>query len=213
MNIDLLIMSEYLFIFLTLEVDMTDGPFRNLPLSGSWKKAADVLAHSAYSIDVALGWIKKAIEKDLKEQEGYQAIEALARRCQLVKDGQLPLIGHNLQEVIEQLRETLGQSNFNVSLLRNIELQSSSGKLTYDELHSALTSTIEELVHSGLRRIKDHSITIENEVNLKYVACRCDQATSQIEATDMSSSLIDSGRLPTLEPIKKQSGLDDGVPL
>lgn len=138
---------------------MTDGPYRSLPMTPSWKKAAQLLAQEASSQAEANEAVCKALRKDFRAQRGEELV-ALAR----------DFLGQNAQgslfvpsEMIEHLRQHGPIGPLAEGLFRHLQNGAS--------LESAFALALKGEMACHLRSVEDgyHQALEAGETNLREV--------------------------------------------
>ena len=123
---------------------MTDGPYRSLPMTASWKKAAQLLAQEASSQAEANEAVCKALRKDFRAQRGEELLDLARDYLGQSRQGSLFVPS----DMIEHLREAGPIGSLAEGLFRHLQNEA--------PLERALELAIKGELACHLRDVEGH---------------------------------------------------------
>lgn len=188
---------------------MTDGPFRNLPLSAAWKRYGEDLVNDAKSKDERIARAGDAVLAGANIDEFSAltvALQEYADRLQLNLD---PL------GAIECILQEHSQAGIANELGRNLVANLSYYDSISDALGAALAQTTEDLVISSKNRLDEDCMRSRdlgdmNEKNYRKALVRNGEAFAGLDADKIAGALRSGNRHAFSAALQKKVGVDDG---
>lgn len=168
---------------------MTDGPYRSLPMSDAWKRAAKALAKPAFSQSEANECVLQALAKDFVSQDGRRMVALVGAE---LHEGPQGSLFPDTNTAMDRLRERLTPNALSDALLRHLEcgetLQTALGEVLRGEAASGFR-TMEEVFRS---RISQGDTTL---AEVRHLVAKSDAALQSIDFSGLAGNLLGGRRL------------------
>ena len=188
---------------------MSDGPHRSLPMRAGWKRAAEWASRPVYSGAEVTEAICRAVEQDWRAEIPDACVRKLS---EVLGDRQLSLLNDSRAAQFAAIRRSLkGSGSLGGVLLDCAEEAAASGKFGDDALRKAVENALSDRMLRSARQVEEHchrnstarGLNIRDRLAESITGASLDSVVNRVLRVGDRSA----------ERLKKQQGLDDGVPL
>jgi hypothetical protein len=195
---------------LTLEMLMSDGPYRTLPMRRRWKDVAERAEKVAFSILDVCDALPSAVAEDWRS-EVQDSFVALAK--EMVGDSaQQTLFQESPLKQIESLRH-VAVTSMERLFVDCLALAAADGLTGRNALSTAAEDALAERAISGSRQIEEHYHRRASERMTTSVRFRLEAAIGQTSLQALGESLLGLSTEPVTRRPPVKNGIDDGVSL
>ncbi len=189
---------------------MTDGPFRNLPLSTAWKRYGNDLVNEAKSKDERVARASDAVLASANVDE----ISALIKALQEYADR--PQLDFDPLGSIERILQGHSQAGLPDDLARNFMADISEHETLSAALDSALAGVTADLIASSKNRLDEHCMQSRdfgdmNAADYRKALERNGETFDALDAVRIANALRTGDRRAFSADLKKKSGVDDAL--
>lgn len=172
---------------------MSDGPYRSLPMSPKWKRAAKRAFLPSFSVPEISEALQQAAERDCRAELS----EGLVRQVTALVIGP----------------EEPASSTMEHGLVKNAIDALHDGLSGQAALQQAAEASVSDRLLSGSRQIEEHMHRESSDSRARDTRARLNEAYNGVDLSGVARILL---RAPDAPPRIKSvvySGLDDGAPL
>jgi hypothetical protein len=191
---------------MTLELLMSDGPHRSLPMRRHWKDLAERAAKAAFSSDQVTEGLPYALKKDI--------LGAPIAEIRDIMGG-----GSLFPDMTVESLELLRQSHYGSAATHQLidcAIEAVTAGMSGDSgTEAALKNALEGGVRDHIRGIEEHYQREASSRSTGFVRVRLDAARQQLDCGGLARELLSLNKLPSQRSITlpRQSGIDEGPPL
>lgn len=189
---------------------MSDGPHRSLPLGRRWKKVAELLDNSSFSIDEVRERLNAALLSDFADAVPDTLMTAM--RSVLCDSDQGSLFAGNKNE-IENLRTLTGGSPLGGLIIDCAIGAVSAGQVGEQALVSAIAEASQEWSDRHCRGMDEHYQRKAGAARATDFRTRVNSMLDGHSLSEVANRLVVGGKAMVIKAPKKNSGLDQGVSL
>lgn len=192
---------------------MSDGPYKSLPMSKSWKDVAERAHKASFSNEEREESMCVALRKDVLRDAGKEYLNAIGNI--LVDQEQGSLLADQAGVEIENINDRFSQSPLRDAISANIQAALYSGKTGEDALADGVSQTIQEYGRGRNRQVEEH---YKRDARTSTELQKTESVRESLSRTLASKAVADLGRdivayvrggaIQT--QLLKASGLDDG---
>ena len=187
---------------------MSDGPYRSLPMSPRWKRAAMrayLLSFSAAEISEAL---QQAAERDCRAELSAGLVRQVSA---LVIGPDEPELFHVLPTAELNALHRECASTMEAGFVRNAIDALQDGHIGYAALQKAAEDTVSDRLLAGYRQIEEHMHREASDHRARSTRLRLENAHGGIDVAGVARILLRTPDAPARTATVVYSGLDDGV--
>ena len=186
---------------------MSDGPHRSLPLPRHWKRFAERMANSAYSVEERNEALEDALLQDFKGSPRAQLCEVLIGTGQ----GQLFSERETMLSELARIDQQFVGNNAAQALVSSAIQALHEGHSGIDALKYAECASADEVLRAASRSIEEHyhrkaSVDDANTIRERLDAIRIGRQGLGLP----SVNVVSRANGPR---IRRRTGLDEGPPL
>lgn len=189
---------------------MSDGPFRSLPMSPRWKRAAKCAYNEAYSAREIADALEAAATRDCLA-ELSQGFLNRANRLIIGPDEPGLFTDPPIAELKAMHREC--SSTMESEYLRNAIDALCEGHRGEQAVTRAVQDTASDRSLAGLRQIEEHMYRNASEHRTRAVRSRLEGAHRQVDFGAVAARMLRAPGAATRASSASYTGLEDGVPL
>ncbi len=188
---------------------MSDGPHRSLGLRKAWKELARLADNLAYAQEEVRHAATVAISHDFNEVSGplLKALEAIFHG----HGNSLGSIEIALQQLNEARRLAAG-SVFGINAVFYSEALVSAGRLEPNAFYKAIGMAARMRGRANILAVQEHYVREATESRANHVTRRIKSAFETFSDNTLGTMLV-SARIAKVRPMRKSTGLDQGVAL
>lgn len=190
--------------------EMSDGPFKSLPMRPKWKQAAklaDMEASSKEEVDRA---VSDALSRDWDSEvpKGF-----LPKIQGILNDPQGGLFGLGATERLEALKMEPHQGPMSGVLLDLVIQKTTEGRCDQAVLKEATEETLQDRTARCARQVKEHYLMNRYPLDACRVSERIENSSGKESLSALCDSLLSPKQTTTPVGFVKKSGIDDGISL
>jgi len=192
---------------------MSDGPYKSLPMSKSWKDVAERAHKASFSDEEREQAMCVALRKDVLRNIGRDYINAIGHI--LIEQQQGNLLANQATFEIDNITSQYSQAPLRDSLSANIQVALHSGKSGEDALIEGVNLTLQEYGRGCNRQVEEHykrdAQTLSEQQKTVSVRDIMTRTLSSSAVKKLGQEIVGLVRGESLQTrLTKSSGLDDG---
>lgn len=192
---------------------MSDGPYKSLPMSKSWKDVAERAHKASFSDEEREQSMCVALRKDVLRNVGQDYINAIGNI--LVDQQQGNLLADQAATEIDNITSQFSQSPLRDTMSANIQAALHSGKSGEDALVEGINLTLQDYGRGCARQVEEHYkrdartySEREKTVSVREIMAR---TLSSPAVGNLGQEIVGFVRGDALQTrLVKSSGLEDG---
>jgi hypothetical protein len=196
-------------IILTFEAKMSDGPHKSLPMRPAWRRVAERADKHAFTLEEVSAAMAPALEQDCRDDISPEFIRqiqsALDRRESSLFKKEIALHVNDLRSEVACSMER--------AVLDNVCAVSDADATAADILLNALASAVSDRAARGARQVEEHYLRGSSAPRARKVRERLEAAIATTDRSAIAARILARDQLQPPHPLKKRSGIDDGVKL
>ncbi len=189
---------------------MSDGPYRSLPMSRRWKKAAKSAYFQTFSMSEIAHNLQDAVERDCRAELSAAFVGRISAAIMGPSD---PDLFGDLPTAALNVLHRHCSSPMEAGLIRNAIDALEDGYRGAEAINRAAEGCINDRLLAGYRQVEEHMHREASDHRARAVRSRLETAHNEIDTSAIARRLL---RAPDALPRASAiiySGLDDGVPL
>ena len=196
-------------MILTLELSMSDGPHRSLPMRRGWKRVAEWADNRAFEPEQINNAIIPALEEDCRGEISTEFLSSFLEAC---RNQEGSLFKKELGPELESLSSAAGYG-LGRMVLEYAKQLSARGKTGLDMAQKAVTDALSDRAERGARQVEEHYCRESSEKRAINVRQRIEEAIGGADVEGLARQIINPKTGGSARPPLKRQGLDDGVKL
>lgn len=189
---------------------MSDGPYRSLPMSPKWQKAAKRAYLSSFPAPEISEALQQAVERDC----GAELSAKLLRRVSAMIIGpDEPGLFRDLPSVDLNALHRECSSTMEHGLVNNVIDAVKEGLRGQAALQQAAEASVSDRILAGSRQIEEHMHRKVSDHAARAVRSRLEEAHWGVDVAGVARMLLRSPDAPARTATVVYRGLDDGIPL
>ena len=190
---------------------MSDGPHRSLPMRKPWKELTKRGDQSTYDSEQVAEAATYALASDFKNEVSWSLVKALKSIFAGI-DNSLMAPEIAIQQ-LHDLRPLAAGSVFGSNAVEwSIQLVN-EGRLESDAVYDAIGLAAKARGFANIRSIQEHVLRKTNQHRADGVAIRLGKAINGLPESRLGAMLLDDREQKRRRRLKKNTSLDEGVPL
>jgi single-stranded DNA-specific DHH superfamily exonuclease len=196
-------------MLLTLEVGMSDGPHRTLPMRAKWKALSERADNGNFTPEQVAEALCPALARDWNSEISEGMLQAVARA---LGNGDQPSLFSNSEAEFRLLR-AVARSPLEALLVDVARSIHDDGLIGKAGLEAAISRTLTERALQGFRQVEEHYLREASRREATSIRVTLEAALPFAPIRELSSHLAEGGPInQKFKPIKRD-GVDDGVNL
>lgn len=189
---------------------MSDGPYRSLPMSPRWKRAAKRAYLSSFSAHEISEALQQAVERDCRAELSTGLVRRLSA---LIIGPDEPGLFRDLPMADLNALHRECTSPMETGFVQNAIDALHDGHTGAAALQKAAENTVSDRLIAGYRQIEEHMHREASDHRVRSTRSRLEDAHGGIDVAGVARMLLRASDAPARTVTVVYSGLDDGVPL
>lgn len=189
---------------------MSDGPYRSLPMSPKWKRAAKCAYLPSFSIREVSEALQQATERDCHTEFSASLVR---RVTALIIGPDEPGLFHDLPMTDLNALHRDCASTMEHGLVNNAIDALQEGMRGEAALQWAAEASVKDRLLARGRQIEEHMYREASDHQARSTRSRLEEAHSGVDVSGVARMLLRAPDAPARTTTVVYSGLDDGVPL
>lgn len=189
---------------------MSDGPYRSLPMSPKWKRAAKCAFLPSFSSPEISEALQQAAERDCRAELS----EGLVRKVTaLVMGPDEPALFRDSAVADLDALHRICASTMEHGLVKNAIDALHDGLIGQVALQQAAEASVSDRLLAGSRQIEEHMHRETSDSRARDTRARINEAYNGVDLSGVARILLRAPNAPALTQRAIYSGIDDGAPL
>lgn len=189
---------------------MSDGPYRSLPMSPRWKRAAKRAYLSSFSASEISEALQQAVERDCRAELSAGLVRRISA---LIIGPDAPRLFCDLPIAELNALHRECASPMEAGLVCNTIDALQDGYTGQAALQKAAENTVSDRLFAGYRQIEEHVHRDASDHRARSTRSRLEDAHGGVDVTGVARMLLRASDAPARTTTIVYSGLDDGVSL
>jgi hypothetical protein len=185
---------------------MSDGPWKTLNMSRSWRLVARSAEMAASSSDEVAQNIRQALVDDLRDIPP-KMLAALRKAFEGEQQSCLPLNDH---DKFVRLRSLVDGSPLEALLASHAAMVADEGLQGADALREVVIRTVMERAAYGARQVEEHHHRVSDDGCASSIRDLIETSARLIDLVALSNQILGKNAAPTRRSGPTFTGLDDG---
>jgi hypothetical protein len=188
---------------------MSDGPYRSLPMSNTWKHVARCGENHVFEAEQISAALVPALASDWQEDVQPWFLDRL---ISIFGDQDTSLFKEEFAPQLDSLRQAAGQG-LGRAVLDCAAHALDNGQSGFDALRTATTNALTGRACCGARQVEEHYLRSVSGKSARDVRNRIEDGIRNAPISGLAEKILRGDGSPTKVKAVKLSGLDDGVRL
>jgi hypothetical protein len=185
---------------------MSDGPWKALKMSRSWRRVARSVEMATSSSDEIAGNIRQALVDGLREISP----KMLAALRKAFEDGQQPRLPFNDRDKFAELRSLADGSPLGALLASYAAMVAGEGLQGADALREIVMRTVMERAAYGAMQVEEHYHRASDDHRTSNIRDLIETSAGLIDFIKLANQILGIDPKPLKRSDEKFTGLDDG---
>lgn len=189
---------------------MSDGPYRSLPMSRSWKRLAEFSENENFGGDDVCAAAVRALGETLRTEVPAQVLKHLSG---VFLEQQAGLFCDQRIEAIQAVRSLSAGHMIGKLLVDNAACVAEAGGFGEKGMVEVVERTLSAIGTRHARQIEEHYLRKGTVALTKRVLVRVQRAFDVADKSALARQLCGFESSTPMQSSRKYQGIDDGVPL